>query len=378
MDQPIGSDRSAVQQEARGKPARRLSLLLVSQGEGGVWRGGLELATALAGENVDVHVAIPAPTTAGQRAAIARAGARIAAWDGRAASLPRLAREAGADLVHLPSPALAAEIQLPVPVVATLHSCPAVRWASIGEGPPPPAVAEEAAKIRAGIDRLDLLVTPTAAFAAAAAKVHGLSAPPATVHHGRAWREAPSAAPHDFAFASSLAWDETRDLATLERAAARLAVPLYAAGAIRAADAQGLDHVHPLGLLDHEEIDRRLGARPVFVSAARYEPFGMTVLEAAMAGCPLVLSDIPTHRELWDGVASFAPPGDDAAFARAISELVGDDFARAARGRAARERARNYTSTATASRMAALYRRLAEARPMPDPEPGPELRTIAA
>ena len=378
MDQSIGSDRRAAQQIARETGASRLALLLVSDGQGGVWRGSLELAAALGDQNVDVHFAIPAPTSAEQRAAIARAGARGAAWDGRPESLPRLARALDADLVHLPSPALAAGVELPVPVIATLHGCPAVRWASLGDGPPPAHVAEEATRIRAGIERLDLLVTPTAAFAAAAARIHGLAAAPAAVHHGRAWRESPSAAPHDFAFASSLVWDETRDLATLERAAARLAVPFYAAGRIDEEAAARLEHVHPLGLLDHEELDRRLGARPVFISAARYEPFGMTVLEAAMAGCPLILSDIPTYRELWDGVASFAAPGDDAAFARAIGELVGDDFARAARGRAARERATRYTSNATASRMAALYRRLATARPMPDPEPGPELDNIAA
>ena len=46
----------------------------------------------------------------------------------------------------------------------------------------------------------------------------------------------------------------------------------------------------------------------VFVSPALYEPFGLAVLEAAQAGCALVLSDIPTFRELWDGVALFVAP----------------------------------------------------------------------
>jgi glycosyltransferase involved in cell wall biosynthesis len=51
-----------------------------------------------------------------------------------------------------------------------------------------------------------------------------------------------------------------------------------------------------LGRLDDEEIARELGLRPVFVSLARYEPFGLAVLEAAGAGCALVLSDIESFR----------------------------------------------------------------------------------
>jgi glycosyltransferase involved in cell wall biosynthesis len=36
---------------------------------------------------------------------------------------------------------------------------------------------------------------------------------------------------------------------------------------------------------------------------------------------PLVLSDIPTFRELWDGAAIFLPPTDTAAWADALSTL---------------------------------------------------------
>src|SRR5207253_6229241 len=113
--------------------------------------------------------------------------------------------------------------------------------------------------------------------------------------------------------------------------------------------------VHPLGELDEAGIGRRLSARPVFVSTALYEPFGLAVLEAAAAGCPLVLSDIPTFRELWDGAALFVAPRDADGFARAIGDLVGDDAARHALGRAARMRATRYTPAATAAAMAALY-----------------------
>ena len=83
------------------------------------------------------------------------------------------------------------------------------------------------------------------------------------------------------------------------------------------------------------------------------------MLEAAGAGCPLVLSDIPTFRELWDGAALFVPALDSAGFAEAIGDLVGDDFRRDSLGRAARERAALYVPRTMAEAMARIYDGLA-------------------
>lgn len=87
-----------------------------------------------------------------------------------------------------------------------------------------------------------------------------------------------------------------------------------------------------------------------------FEPFGLAVLEAAQAGCPLVLSDIPTFRELWDGAATFVAPGDVGGFADAVAGLLADPARHAALGQAARQHATRYTPAATAARMAEIYR----------------------
>ena len=71
-------------------------------------------------------------------------------------------------------------------------------------------------------------------------------------------------------------------------------------------------------------ISEQLGARPIFVSVARYEPFGLAVLEAAQAGCALVLSDIPTFRELWGGAALFVPANDDRALVSHVERLANE------------------------------------------------------
>ena len=104
-----------------------------------------------------------------------------------------------------------------------------------------------------------------------------------------------------------------------------------------------LAHLHPLGVIDERTLAGCLSARPVFVSAARYEPFGLAVLEAALAGCPLVLADIPTFRELWDGAALFVDPGDATGFADAIERARRRSYrSRLTRGDLARRRAARF------------------------------------
>ena len=101
-----------------------------------------------------------------------------------------------------------------------------------------------------------------------------------------------------------------------------------------------------------------LARRPVFVSAAVYETFGLAALEAAQAGCALVLSDIPTYRELWDDAAIFVPARDAAGFAAAIDRLIADPELREAMAAAARVRARRYTVEAMAAGIAGIYAEL--------------------
>jgi glycosyltransferase involved in cell wall biosynthesis len=161
-------------------------------------------------------------------------------------------------------------------------------------------------------------------------------------------------------FTAGRLWDEGKNLGMLDSAAARIGVPVRAAGPVAAPNGRPVlfDNIHCLGMLDDEALGRWLSARPVFVCAALHEPFGLAALEAASAGCALVLSDIPAFRELWDEVAIFIDPGDEDGFARMIGDLVGDDFERAVLGRAAKERAARFTPDAMAAQMASLYRRL--------------------
>jgi glycosyltransferase involved in cell wall biosynthesis len=92
----------------------------------------------------------------------------------------------------------------------------------------------------------------------------------------------------------------------------------------------------------------------VLVSLSRVEGCPNVVLEAMACGCPLVVSDIPAHREILDEhSARFVDPDDTIKAAADIKAILahGD----AARVRAARECAAGRPVEATASSYEQLY-----------------------
>jgi glycosyltransferase involved in cell wall biosynthesis len=340
------------------------------------WQYSLDLARGLfrLGHETVLVPTGPAPTAEQVGAAAAVPGLRLLECglgpdrpSGTEASMARaaeaiaaLAAETDCDIVQLNSPAFAALADFGRPVVAALHSCIASRWEAV-QGTKLPAELEWRTELVArGLRAAGEVVAPTAAFGASVKRHYGLETVPRTVHYGRSPVAVPNGVPHDFVFTAGQLWDEGKNLGMLDAAAARIGVPVRAAGPLAGPNgAQVLfDNIDCLGALGEEEYGRWLSARPVFVSAALHEPFGLAVLEAASAGCALVLSDIPTFRELWEDVAVFVDPRDEDGFARAVGNLVGDDFERAVLGRAARERAARYSPDAMAAQMANLYRRL--------------------
>lgn len=336
-------------------------ILMSADALGGVWQYTLDLAAGLTRRGARVSVALMGPTPDLKRIARAEAlsGTRILAtglpldWTAgsaeevrdASAALARLAETIDADLVHLHSPGLAlAEFR--VPVVVVCHSCVATWWAALASGPLPDDLAWRRDLAAKGCGRAARLIAPTRAFAQATRDAYGLPEAPLVVRNGRDAPTNREAGPALHAFTAGRLWDPAKNAAALDRLAARLSVPLRAAGPVAGPTGQRVapTALQGLGHLDDAAIARELSLRPIFVSLARYEPFGLAVLEAAGAGCALVLSDIASFRELWDGAALFMTPDDDAAAARAVESLLADPARRAVLGRTARTRAAAYVT----------------------------------
>jgi glycosyltransferase involved in cell wall biosynthesis len=119
----------------------------------------------------------------------------------------------------------------------------------------------------------------------------------------------------------------------------------------------------PLGEMSRPALLDVMRRAAILAAPALYEPFGLTVLEAATAGCALVLSDIPTFRELWDGAALFVDAQDDAEWRAALTHLAGNAPLRANLQRLARQRAQRYSLAVTADAYIELYLALVENAP---------------
>ena len=100
---------------------------------------------------------------------------------------------------------------------------------------------------------------------------------------------------------------------------------------------------------------RHLAESAVYALPARYEPFGLSALEAGLCGCALVLGDIPSLREVWGDAATYVDPDDAPALARTLNTLADDERTRADLGRRARVRALEYSPTRLAAGYLAAY-----------------------
>jgi glycosyltransferase involved in cell wall biosynthesis len=81
-------------------------------------------------------------------------------------------------------------------------------------------------------------------------------------------------------------------------------------------------NVDLLGPQDEDEMVRILSSAAIYVAPSRYEPFGLTPVEAALSRCALVLSDIPSLRELWEGAAVFFRNNDAHDLKQALDRLI--------------------------------------------------------
>ena len=372
-----------------------MHVLMTGDTCGGVWTQAVELCRGLCerGHAVTLATSGGLPTDE-QRAAVAaipgvdlHATAFKLEWQPDAAAgvgafgdfLERLCEEVQPDVAHLNEFthgarrfAVAARRRVPKLVVGhsdVLSWHAAVRGAEAGGEWNPYRRA-----VAAGLAGADRVAAPTAWMLGELASRFGPFERSRTIYNGlaSAGASAPRAGHADarshggltpprspFVFCAGRYWDDAKNVPALAAVAEQLAWPVKLAG-LPSPDgaANPPAWVEFLGRLSSAEMTATYAAAGIYCLPALYEPFGLTPLEAARGGCPLVLGDVPSLREVWGDAAAFVPPRDPDALAETLNRLIADPAGRDRFAAAAFERAKRYTRDAMTDGYLAAYRDL--------------------
>jgi glycosyltransferase involved in cell wall biosynthesis len=272
--------------------------------------------------------------------------------------LGRLERELAPDIVHLNQYCHGARAWN-APVVMAAHSCVLTWWRSVKGASAPEEWRPYFDRVRTGLHAADVVVAPTRALVAEMDEIYGQLDFVRVIPNGRSAALFPRRRKEEFVFSAGRLWDEGKNLRTLARAAERVTWPVVVAGEIRHPDdghEESSSGVHLLGRLEHAEVASWMGRAAVYALPARYEPFGLSVLEAALSGCALVLGDLPSLRELWDGAALFVPSDDERLLADALQALAADRAERDRLATRARARALRLDPVRMATGYLSVYR----------------------
>jgi glycosyltransferase involved in cell wall biosynthesis len=333
-----------------------MKVLMSTDTVGGVWTYAIELARALRSRNVSFLLAtMGAPLSATQReqadaldnVEVEESGYRLEWMDDPWEEVERagewlLALEARArpDVVHLNGYAHGA-LPWTAPVCIVAHSCVLSWWAAVKETPAPAEWDRYRDAVRRGVRAADVVIAPSHAMLRSLRAHYGELPPARVIYNGREPTLFTPGLKEPFVLSVGRLWDEAKNTAALESVAGELSWPVYLAGDAQRPGGGRRDfgRVHCLGRLTEPELASWLARAAIYALPARYEPFGLSALEAALAGCALVLGDLPSQREIWGDAALFVPPDDPDALVAAIDHLIDDaslrrDYARAAHARA--------------------------------------------
>ncbi|HET6725363.1 MAG TPA: glycosyltransferase family 4 protein [Gammaproteobacteria bacterium] len=355
-------------------------VLMTADTVGGIWQYALELARGLSEHGVNVALATlgEQPNAEQRHAAEAISGLTLhtSDWplewtnppsdelDHAGEWLLGITADFNPDVVHLNNYFYGA-LRWPAPVMVVAHSC-VYSWFEAVHGALPPE--ESWGRYRKGVDRgisgADMLVAPSAAMLASMERFYGPLHNTRVIANGRRSAEFRPRNKRGRILAAGRLWDEGKNILALARVAPRLTWPVRLVGDVHHPSGRRsqFTNVEWIGSAGSRRIAREYASAGIYALPARYEPFGLSILEAALAGCPLVLGDIPSLREVWGRAALYVKPDDERGLANTLNNLIDSPMERQSWGVRARHRARRYSAARMTKGYLQAYGDLLDAR----------------
>ena len=363
----------------QGETSNRYRLLMTADTVGGVWQYAIDLVSELSRRGFDILLATmgPRPSDAQRREAkeIEKLTLVESDWalewmpspwtdvDAAGDWLLTLQDEFQPDAIHLNGYVHAA-LPWGRPVVTVAHSCVCSWWRAVYGESAGPEWELYKSRVAAGLRASTVIAAPSRSMARSLEREYGIPHDSLEVVHN--FSRVPmhtNLQKNPVILAAGRFWDPAKNLRILDEIANRLPWRIRVAGSGSHIAGHSVDSrsVTLLGLVPHAELMQEMDHAAIFVHPALYEPFGLAVLEAARAQCCLVLSDIPSLRELWDDAAVFIDPRDTQAWAAELNRLANHPEIWTAFGQKAQVRSQKYRPEVTVAEYLGLYQRMSSA-----------------
>jgi len=344
---------------------------------GGVWQYCVDLIAGLSRRDISVTVATmgPRPHSQQRQALLSIPGTTLIESDwalewmqspwmdvGSAGEwLLGLQQKHGFDLIHLNGFAHAA-LPWHKPVVSVAHSCVCSWWRAVHGVAAGPEWATYKDRVSRGLQASVRIIAPSASMSKSIESEYAIPSEKVQVIPNFTCIGRSKNPPKEpFLLAAGRFWDKAKNLALLAQIAPHLPWSVSVVGSTESLDGADAPHsgsVNLLGSLPHDELINQMRRAAIYIHPALYEPFGLSVLEAARAGCCLVLSDIPSLRELWEGAAVFVDARNPREWVQTINFLSHDAEARSTLGRLAQKRSGRYRLGSAVNSYCKLYKEL--------------------
>lgn len=260
------------------------------------------------------------------------------------------------DLVHLNHYAHAS-VDFNAPKLLVMHSCVRSWWRAVKNDVAPDYWSRYSSLVQKAILASNHVVAPSYAILNAFREEYEGLEKAQVIYNGIGLSEYKQKRKEPFIFSMGRLWDEAKNIKLLLDAAPFIDFPIYIAGDRNTNENDKLpDNVHVLGWQNKQQIKDWLSRASLYVLPVKYEPFGLSFLEAAASGCILIGGKIKTLQEVWNDSAFYCEVDNAPKLAKLSNIILKDDLLGQEMQRRSGERANLYDQAITAKKYFTLYK----------------------
>jgi glycosyltransferase involved in cell wall biosynthesis len=245
------------------------------------------------------------------------------------------------------------------PVVVVGHSCVLSWWQAVKNESAPPDWQRYADLVKRGLHTADVVIAPSHTMMMYLIDIYGDFKRAQVIYNSGDEMYFKPGSKEKIVFCMGRLWDEAKNLKLITEAANDIPYPIFIAGdRKKSGPSKNASNLHFLGKLDKKDVARWLSIAGVYALPAYYEPFGLSILEAAYSGCALVLGKIDSLQEIWKDSALYCDPSNKKEFANQVNTLMENNEMRLKYSQRAFKRSAEFKLAGMAGAYFSLYNSL--------------------